>query len=191
MATSSMLPPTNRQLRYLRALAERTGTTFSVPANRAEASRSIEALRGRKREPEAPWNRPGSAAERPPTYGTAVHESEVSGFGATAHWRHTGPTTPRTAPPPKPGRTSREVGRYHLGDAARVLSVEHNGDAVRLIDQPVSGEGASYLVEPDIRMDDDGSLQALVSDYVTQAERLGDVPMSRLAALPRPDADTA
>jgi len=36
--------PTPRQLRYLRALAEQTGTTFSLPRTRVEASRQIDAL---------------------------------------------------------------------------------------------------------------------------------------------------
>jgi len=191
MAASRTLPPTTRQLRYLRVLAERTGTTFSVPATRAEASRSIEALRGRKPEREAPWNRPGSAADRPPSYGTAVHDSEVSGFGSTARWRHNASATPRSAEPPKPGGVSREVARYQLGEAVRVLSAERNGDAVQLIDRSDSGQGLSYLVESDISTDDKASLQALVADYLRQAERLGAVPMSGRAALAEPEASGA
>ena len=191
MAASRALPPTTRQLRYLRLLAERTGTTFSVPANRGEASRSIEDLQGRKRDPEAPWNRPGSAAEEPPTYGPAVHDTEVSGFGSTARWRHDAPATPRTARSPKVVRTSREVGRYELAGTVRVLRAEREEDAVRLIDRPAAGHGTCYLVEPDISMDDDSSLDALVTDYVRRAERLGKVPMSDLAALPKPDTTAA
>jgi len=88
MAASHRLPPTTRQLRYLRMLAARSGTTFVAPTNRADASRSIRHLCGRKRQTESPWHRPGSGTDRPPTYAPAVHGSEVTGFGSTAHWRH-------------------------------------------------------------------------------------------------------
>ena len=37
--------PTPRQLRYLRILAERTGTTFANPSTRGEASREIRRLK--------------------------------------------------------------------------------------------------------------------------------------------------
>lgn len=43
------LPPTARQLAYLRTLAERTGTSFTIPGTRREASRQIDAMRTRPR----------------------------------------------------------------------------------------------------------------------------------------------
>jgi hypothetical protein len=188
MAASGTLPPTTRQLRYLRALAERTGTTFSIPSSRSEASRTIEALRGRKRQPEAPWHRPGSGAAQPPTYGTVVHDAEVSGFGSSAHWQHNAPAAAQRAPAVRPESISREVSRYKLGETVRVLSVERDGDTVQLIDRAVFGQGTSYLVEPDIGMDDPASLQALAADYTRQAERLGEVPMSDRSAVPTREA---
>ena len=191
MAASRTLPPTTRQLRYLRALTERTGTTFSMPSSRAEASCSIEALRGRKRQPEAPWNRPGSGAEQTPTYGTAVHDAEVSGFGSSAHWRHNAPATAQRTPAVQLERTSREVSRYKLGETVRVLSAERDGDAIQLIDRTLIGQGTAYVVEPDIGMDDTASLQALAADYVRQAEHLGEVPMSDRSALSTPEASGA
>ncbi|MGE4428584.1 MAG: DUF3072 domain-containing protein [Solirubrobacteraceae bacterium] len=43
------LPPTGKQLAYLRTLAERTGTTFTIPSTRRQASRQIDAMRARPR----------------------------------------------------------------------------------------------------------------------------------------------
>lgn len=39
--TNASQAPTGRQLRYLRVLAERTGTTFVPPTTRDQASREI------------------------------------------------------------------------------------------------------------------------------------------------------
>jgi len=41
--------PTSKQLRELHRLAESTGTTFTPPSTRAEASKAITAPRGRRR----------------------------------------------------------------------------------------------------------------------------------------------
>jgi len=40
-------PPTRKQLAYLRALALRTGTTFTLPRSKRQASRQIALLRDR------------------------------------------------------------------------------------------------------------------------------------------------
>ena len=40
-------PPTRKQLAYLRALARRTGTTFTLPHSKRQASRQIALLRDR------------------------------------------------------------------------------------------------------------------------------------------------
>ena len=43
-ATTIQQPPTRKQLAYLRALANRTGTTFTLPRTRRQASRQIAQL---------------------------------------------------------------------------------------------------------------------------------------------------
>jgi hypothetical protein len=48
-STVRELPPTARQLAYLRTLAERTGTSFTIPTTRRAASRQIDAMRARPR----------------------------------------------------------------------------------------------------------------------------------------------
>lgn len=47
---SSSDRPTQKQLRYLRVLALRTGTTFTLPQSRMEASREIRRLLGLPRD---------------------------------------------------------------------------------------------------------------------------------------------
>ena len=43
-ATQIPQPPTRKQLSYLRALARQTGTTFTLPKTKRQASREIAAL---------------------------------------------------------------------------------------------------------------------------------------------------
>ena len=43
-ATQIQQPPTRKQLAYLRALANRTGTTFTLPKTKRQASRQIAQL---------------------------------------------------------------------------------------------------------------------------------------------------
>lgn len=45
--STPQLAPTPKQLAYLRSLARRTGTTFTLPRTRRQASRQIAALRAR------------------------------------------------------------------------------------------------------------------------------------------------
>ena len=81
-STRTRRSPTPKQLRYLRILAERTGTTFTPPTSSAEASREIGRLAALKRER-------GTHREPPDTteqcvYATAPQPDETSGWGAVA-----------------------------------------------------------------------------------------------------------
>jgi hypothetical protein len=88
--TKQLTPPTARQLRYLRNLALQRGESFSYPASAAQASAEIRRLLARRR---------GSYTERRieaeqvsremATRGgaTAVRDSEIVGYGSSAHWR--------------------------------------------------------------------------------------------------------
>ena len=81
-------PPTQKQQRYLRSLAEQTGTSFTPPRHKAEASREIERLkklgasprheRAEDRKAVAKTQRGGEARVRP---------SEVTGYGSNCRWR--------------------------------------------------------------------------------------------------------
>ena len=83
--------PTRRQLRYLRQLAEQTGTTFTPPASRNEASEEIDRLKQRprsdgfeRRQDRRAVSRALADEDQP---ASTVRPQEVSGYGANATWR--------------------------------------------------------------------------------------------------------
>lgn len=82
--------PTSRQLRYLRFLADRSGTTFTPPRTVSDAKRLIEELKDRKRTPRADIARERrQVADDMATRrgdGARVKPEELSGWGSTATW---------------------------------------------------------------------------------------------------------
>lgn len=83
------LPPTPRQLRELRRLAEATGTTFTPPQTRRDASRTIAALRTRSRSTQTERQlerRDVSAALSEGTLASAPRNNEIHGYGSSARW---------------------------------------------------------------------------------------------------------
>jgi hypothetical protein len=77
------------------------------------------------------------------------------------------------------GRTGArvELARYRVSVGERVLYGQRVLGVVRVTDVPV-GEGRSYLVERELELDGYGALQALIADYLRQADRLDAVPMA-------------
>jgi hypothetical protein len=81
--------PTTPQLRYLRRLAELTGTTFTPPATRRQASQEIERLKQRSRSTRLERREDsrsvsqGLAGEQP---ASSVRDHEIAGFGSQARW---------------------------------------------------------------------------------------------------------
>jgi hypothetical protein len=81
--------PTGRQLRYLRQLAELTGTTFTPPATRRQASQEIERLKqqsrsaGSERREDRQAVSRGLAQNQP---ASSVRDDEISGYGSEARW---------------------------------------------------------------------------------------------------------
>lgn len=83
------LPPTVRQLRALRRLAETTGTTFTSPRTRREASNAIDALRRRRgstRTERRVERRDVSEALTKGTLASAPRDDEIHGYGSSARW---------------------------------------------------------------------------------------------------------
>lgn len=82
--------PSHKQLRYLRVLAEGCGETFVAPETKADASREIERLKGRRRLTSLERRRQDLqlAAEDHTPRGDAasVRPDELSGYGSTAAW---------------------------------------------------------------------------------------------------------
>ena len=97
-------PPTARQLRYLRQLANRAGQTFTTPRTRTQASWEIERLqavtntgmtfaelaeerRVRLDTADASLEIPSSLRDELDRFNaTRVHPTEVAGYGASATW---------------------------------------------------------------------------------------------------------
>jgi len=71
-----------------------------------------------------------------------------------------------------------ELARYTVPSGARVLHGQRVNGVVRVTDVPATGLGRSYLVERELERDGYAAVQALVADYLAQAERLGDIPMA-------------
>lgn len=90
---TSTRPPSKKQLRYLRGLAESRGETFAYPATSAQASAEIERLEGRRRSSSAERRaeRLGISREMAARGGAAaVRDSEIVGYGSSAHWAGAG-----------------------------------------------------------------------------------------------------
>ncbi len=71
-----------------------------------------------------------------------------------------------------------ELGRYAISAGERVIYGQRVAGVVRLVDVPGGGHGRAYLIERELEQDGLSALQALVTDYLAQAVRLGEVPMA-------------
>jgi hypothetical protein len=82
-------PPTRNQLTYLRALAEQTGTTFSMPRTRGQASAEIGRLKALSRSSRHERREDRDAVSRNHTEqqpASSVRDDEIAGYGSTASW---------------------------------------------------------------------------------------------------------
>ena len=70
-----------------------------------------------------------------------------------------------------------ELGRYRIPTGERVLYGQRINGVVRVTDNPAGGRSRAYLIERELEQDGNAALQALVRDYVEQAERHGEIPM--------------
>jgi hypothetical protein len=71
-----------------------------------------------------------------------------------------------------------ELARYTIPVGERVLYGQRVNGVVRVTDVPVGGRGRAYLVERELEQDGYGALNAMLSDYLDQAQLLEDVPMA-------------
>jgi hypothetical protein len=174
--------PTGKQLRYLRVLAEQTGTTFATPRTRAQASREIERLRrvlektGRHVSPRRPSG--GGSA-----HGTAVRPEEVEGWGSTARWR--GTSRPRankarserqrnrpTVDRPEPRPIGRVLASYvnDIGIERQVVAVR--GDAGELVLDRAAEGGEDARLVAHLGVDEpDGNAELTARLYVADPRR--------------------
>jgi hypothetical protein len=82
--------PTTKQLAYLRALAHRTGQTFTLPATRADASRDIRRLREATPSSRQELGEERRAIRDALSVGdgarAAVRDEEITGYGSSCEW---------------------------------------------------------------------------------------------------------
>jgi hypothetical protein len=180
--------PTKPQLNYLRRLAERTGQTFTWPKTFSQASAEIDRLK--QAQPATRLDNRlidreiADAIACGDADATRVRSSEVSGHGSSATWAHHREPHPVAATHPVNRRVVPTVGqrtelaRYTVAGAERVLYGQRVDGVVRVTDRPAQPGGRSYLVERELERDGNGALDALVVDYLAQAQKLVAVPMS-------------
>ncbi len=82
--------PSHKQLRYLRVLAEGCGETFVAPRTKADASREIKRLKGRRRLSAFERRREdlqlSAEAQMPRGDAARVRPHELSGYGSSSAW---------------------------------------------------------------------------------------------------------
>jgi hypothetical protein len=91
-ATQTNHPATLRQINYLKALAARTGTSFTYPKTSRDASAEIKRLKAINStgttfaELATGPNCTPLSPDGPHTNGSAVHDFEITGYGSSARW---------------------------------------------------------------------------------------------------------
>ena len=80
-------PPTATQQRYLRALAQQTGTSFTPPRTSGEASREINRLKGLGASPRHERTQDRTAVSEARRGDAATPRAEeIVGYGSSATW---------------------------------------------------------------------------------------------------------
>jgi hypothetical protein len=88
-ASMTPKPPSARQLNYLKALANRSGQTFTYPRTSSDASREIQRLKKVRPSSRIELERldlTGEQAAREANCDVRVDLSEIEGYGSTATW---------------------------------------------------------------------------------------------------------
>ncbi len=79
--------PSPKQQAYLRSLAQKTGTSFTPPKTRSEASREIDRLKALSGSPRHERHTDRQAVQQAQRGGaTHVRNEEIEGYGSTATW---------------------------------------------------------------------------------------------------------
>jgi len=82
-------PPTPAQQRYLRTLAQRTGTSFTPSATSGEASLEIKRLKGLGKSPRDERDADRRAIAQTMRGGDVrVRDDEIEGYGSSCQWSH-------------------------------------------------------------------------------------------------------
>jgi hypothetical protein len=179
--TSTRSTATPRQLSYIRQLALQTGTTFTAPKTRRQASCEIDRLKALKASCgtylEVPREDLDPAEE---SYATEQKPGEILGYGSSA--RRGDPAPQSFAPAPRRVESEPvQLGRYETkaGEQRALYGIRINGKP-RIIDAAAEGHrGRIYTVEEDLREKGGaGEVKGLVANYIAQAQQLGRIPIA-------------
>jgi hypothetical protein len=179
--TSTRSTATPRQLSYIKRLALQTGTTFSLPKTRRQASCEIERLKGLKATRGTYLEIPRQhldPAEQP--YATEQKPGEVSGYGSSARRGDPAPRCSALAPRRAEGEPF-ELGRYETkaGEKRALYGIRIEGKP-RIIDAAAEGRGRIYTVEEELcEGGGAGEVKGLVANYIAEAKKLGRIPMAK------------
>jgi hypothetical protein len=70
-----------------------------------------------------------------------------------------------------------ELARYSVtGSGERIVARQRVDGHVRVVDRP-AGRGGAYLVESELEVDGPGAVDAIVTDYLREAQKAGAIPM--------------
>jgi hypothetical protein len=176
--------PKAGQLSYLRDLALQTGTTFTSPKTRQQASCEIDRLKklkaSRGRHLEVPRHDLHPAEE---PYATEQKPGETVGYGSTARRREQtlDDFTPAPAQVPRSAREEPfELGRYETkaGEKRGLYGIRIDGKP-RIIDAAAEGRGRTYTVQREVR-EGYAEVKGIVAAYIEQAEELERIPMASM-----------
>jgi hypothetical protein len=122
-STRSTRKPTPPQLRYLRILTEKTGTTFTLPKSFGEAKRLIDEMKGRKPTPRSEMRRERREISRDMATrrgdAAQVRTTEIHGYGSKATWT----TDAREEAGPRVVHCEREPFDVYCGRGSRSLGL--------------------------------------------------------------------
>lgn len=183
--TSTRSVATPKQLHYIRSLAEQTGTTFTLPRTRREASCEIERLKALKATRGVYLETPRlelDPAEQP--YATEQKPGETLGYGSSARRRDIPSESEVPQAPRRMEGEPLELARYETsrGEKRALYGIRVNGRP-RIIDAAAEGRGRVYTIEEDL-CERGGNLEVkgIVAEYIAEAKLLGRVPMAKRSA---------
>jgi hypothetical protein len=175
--------PKPGQLSYLKALALQTGTTFTSPRTRRQASCEIDRLKNLKTTRGIHHEIPRDLEPAEQPYATEQKEGEIIGYGSSARRREQTPEdlapTPAREPRPSEGEPF-ELGKYETraGEKRGLYGIRVNGQP-RIIDAAAEGRGRTYTVELEVcEQDGFAGVKGIVAAYIAQARELGRIPMA-------------
>ncbi len=178
------MTPTAAQLRYLRTLAAKTGTTFAAPETRSAASAEIQRLKGlpASHRGDAQRERSDIAADLQNGHGDATRyqRDEIRGYGSSAQWAHSAPARQSDGEPahenpspeePRPAKRKLpvsqgkrvELARYETPTGARRIIGQRRYDIPHLYDEPTT------QIEPVIELGtpaNNTELQAMIAAHL-------------------------